>query len=67
MNVNTKFVGRLMAWKGDDESNEQDTMVEVTEVDNATGEVELAFDDRNERVYLRMKLHELWYHIGVQS
>jgi hypothetical protein len=51
------FVAKLMAFKGDDE--QQDTMVAV-EITEAPGEdVEIAFDDRGERVYLRFRLAEL--------
>jgi hypothetical protein len=51
------FVAKLMAFKGDDE--QQDTMVAV-EITEAPGDdVEIAFDDRGERVYLRFRLAEL--------
>ena len=51
------FVAKLMAFKGDDE--QQDAMVAV-EITEAPGEdVEIAFEDRGERVYLRFRLAEL--------
>ena len=51
------FVAKLMAFKGDDEMQDMAVAVEITE---APGEdVEIAFDDRGERVYLRFRLAEL--------
>ena len=51
------FVAKLMAFKGDDEMQDAMVAVEITE---APGEdVEIAFEDRGERVYLRFRLAEL--------
>lgn len=55
-----KFPGRIMGIdKKDDETNqEEDVLLEVTEAD-ADGLVEIAFDDRNERCYVRFRLQDL--------
>jgi hypothetical protein len=55
----TEYIGaRLLAFDGDDEANEQRTEVEIVE-NSVLGMIELAFDDRNERVYLKFKLEHL--------
>ncbi|HWS67708.1 MAG TPA: hypothetical protein VN325_33480 [Steroidobacteraceae bacterium] len=51
------FIAKLMAFKGDDETQEAMVAIEITE---APGEdVEIAFDDRGEKVYLRFRLADL--------
>lgn len=55
-----KFVGHLMAWKKRDDSDsviDEDCLLELTEAKD--GEVELSFEDRDERCYLRFSLVEL--------
>lgn len=57
----TEFAGRVMAFdkKGEgDENNDQATLVELTQV-TRSGIVEIAFNDRNERCYLKFKLSDL--------
>lgn len=54
------LVGRVMAYKDDlgDPARDEPAMVQVTEVDEE-GFVELAFDHRRERVYVRFSVGEL--------
>lgn len=56
----SKFAGRIsmIDRKNDEENNVEDVIVECTEVTDG-GEVEVAFDDRNERCYVRFKLQDL--------
>jgi hypothetical protein len=53
-----EFAGRLMCFKGDDENADGLVVVELTDT-MAGGVVELAFDDRGERVYLQFRFADL--------
>lgn len=55
-----KFAGRIVCIdrKTDDTNNEEDVLIECTELTSA-GEVEIAWTDRNERSYVRFKLADL--------
>jgi hypothetical protein len=48
------FVGKLMAFKGDDEMQDAMVAIEITEAPGQ--DVEIAFDDRGAQVYLRFRL-----------
>lgn len=54
------LAGHLMTFekKNDDENEDTDILLEVTKV-NANGEIEIAFDDRNERCYIKFSLPEV--------
>lgn len=56
----TKFAGYITAIDRDqdEESNAEDVIVECTDL-TEDGEVEIAFDDRNERCYVKFKLQDL--------
>lgn len=59
--MNNEFAGRIMAFdkKGEGDENQDDgTLIEVTTV-TQSGLIELAFNDRNERCYLKFKLSDL--------
>lgn len=58
MSANTHMAGHLMVFKSDDAIIDQATMVEVTDL-TKSGMIELAFDDRGERVYVRVPLAEM--------
>jgi hypothetical protein len=55
-----KFAGYISAYekKNDETNNEEDVIVECTDLQN-DGTVEIAWDDRNERCYMRFKLQDL--------
>ena len=56
--VQSYFPGRLMAFKDNgDEVAMEVLMLQVTEVGN--GFVEMAFDDRNERIYVAFRISDL--------
>jgi hypothetical protein len=63
-----KFVGHLTAIenKNDDENVNEDVLLEVVDFTEAA-EVEIAFNDRNERCYLKFSLADLVAHVGVQA
>jgi hypothetical protein len=52
------FVGHLTTFKGDNEVVNGELMIEVTEAWR-TGVVEIAFDDRGERCYVKFDLAEV--------
>lgn len=56
----TKFAGHLMAIekKSDVDNNDEDVIVECTEL-TEDGLVELAWDDRNERCYIKFNVADL--------
>lgn len=56
----TKFAGQLMALdrKRDEENNNEDVIIECTEL-TKDGVVELSWDDRNERCYIKFNLADL--------
>lgn len=56
---NPYFSGRLYAFdkKTEDENVAEQVVCELTEISNEG--VEIAFDDRNERVYLKFRLSDL--------
>jgi hypothetical protein len=61
MSMSDSVIGHLMAFKRrnpDDSVVEVDVLVELTEV-QSNGLVEIAFDDRDERVYLQLPLAEI--------
>jgi len=55
-----KFPGTIIGIdkKEDEENQREDVLVELTAAE-ADGTVELAFDDRNERCYVRFRLQDL--------
>lgn len=57
------FAGWLKTYdsKRDEENVDEGILIEVTEV-GKDSTVEIAFDDRNERVYVRLKLSDLIAH-----
>lgn len=59
--VSTYFPGRLLTFddngNGDEVATVPNLMLQVTEFGN--GFVEIAFDDRNERVYLAFRISDL--------
>lgn len=61
MNADIKrsFIATLVAIdnKTDNANTEEAVIVEV--VDNTEGQIEIAFNDRNERVYLAFRLEDL--------
>lgn len=59
-----EFVGHLTTFDRKSEEDREDcnVMLEVTQV-TAGGWVEIAFDDRNERVYLSLNLSDLARHV----
>jgi hypothetical protein len=62
--MNTEFVGRLMTFdkKGEgDEIIDQNVLLEVTDLQK-DGRIEVAFNDRNERCYLKFNLADLVAH-----
>lgn len=61
MNMNKMmFPGKIMGIdrKTDDTNQEAEVLLELTDA-NGDGEVEIAFEDRNERFYVRFFLPEL--------
>jgi hypothetical protein len=66
--MNNEFAGWLMTFEKKDDSELEDkgVLLEVTQV-KADGTVEIAFDDRNERCYLKFDLSDLMKHICLQS
>jgi hypothetical protein len=54
---NGYFVGRLMVFKNEDDLLDEQRILEITEV--STEGVEIAFDDRGERMYLKFRLSDL--------
>lgn len=56
----TKFAGHFVAIdkKRDDENNDEDVIVECTEL-TEDGVVEIAWDDRNERCYIKFSVADL--------
>jgi hypothetical protein len=62
--MNNNFAGWLRTFekKNDDEHEDTGVLLEVTSVERDST-VELAFDDRNERVYVRFKLEDLMRHV----
>jgi len=66
---NKEFVGHLLTFdkKGDgDEIIDDNVLLEVTQL-RRDGNVEVAFNDRNERCYLRFRLSDLMEHIALQA
>jgi hypothetical protein len=55
-----KFPGTIVGIdkKDDEENQREDVLVELTTAES-DGTVEIAFDDRNERCYLRFRLQDL--------
>jgi hypothetical protein len=56
--MNNVIGGHLMVFKGDDGVVDAPTLVEFTDF-KKTGVVEIAFDDRGERIYVQFPLPEL--------
>jgi hypothetical protein len=58
--LNTNFAGWLKTFdkKSDEENEDTGVLLEVTSVEHDST-VEISFDDRNERVYVRFKLTDL--------
>jgi hypothetical protein len=56
----TRLVGRLITFdrKREEETSSGDTVIEVVDF-NGSSEVEIAFNDRNERCYLKFSLAQL--------
>lgn len=56
----TKFAGHFVAIdkKDDTENNDEDVILECTEL-TKDGIVEIAWDDRNERCYIKFQLADL--------
>jgi hypothetical protein len=54
--LDTYMPGKLLCFekRGDDQTVDETVIVEVT--DTSHGEIEFAFDDRNERVYLKVPI-----------
>lgn len=64
MPINKEFVAQLMTFdkKGEgDEVVDENVLVEVTDL-RKDGLIEIAFNDRNERCYLKFPLPELLAH-----
>jgi hypothetical protein len=61
--MNHVMGGHLMVFKGDDAIADLDTLIEFTDF-KKSGIVEIAFDDRGERVYVQFPLPELLAHIA---
>jgi hypothetical protein len=62
----THMAGHLMVFKSDDTIVDQPTMLEVTDL-TKSGLVEIAFDDRGERVYVRVPLAEMMRIIAAEN
>lgn len=60
-----KFAARLIAFKGDD-STEDHTLVEVVDF-NGSSEVEIAFGHRDKRLYLKFSLASLIAHVAAHA
>jgi len=61
----SEFAGHLKTYddKRDEEIVDEGVLIEVTTF-NKDGTVELAFNDRNERCYLRLRLQDLMEHVS---
>lgn len=66
--MNKEFAGWLMTFEKKDDSEIEDkgVLLEVTSA-KANGQVEVAFDDRNERCYLKFDLADLMKHVCLQA
>jgi hypothetical protein len=53
-----QFAGQLIAFDTKTDEENVDTVVVVAMTDNAGGYVELACNDRNERMYLKFRLSD---------
>lgn len=56
----SKFAGHIATYekKNDETNNEEDVIIECTDLHD-DGTVEIGWDDRNERCYVRFKLQDL--------
>jgi hypothetical protein len=56
----SKFAGSIsmIDRKSDDTNNDESVVIECTDLED-DGTIEIAFDDRNERCYVRFKLQDL--------
>ena len=63
--MTNKFVGHFTSFetKNEKENVNEDVLLEVVDF-TTDAEVEIAFNDRNERCYLRFSLADLMTHIG---
>ena len=57
--MKTEFVGRLAVMKGEEDRVDESAVVEVCDVKDGNDTVEIAFNDRGERVWLTFSLADL--------
>ncbi len=65
--MNKEFVGHLMTFEkkgAGEEIVDENVLLEVTSFEQ-NGDVEIAFNDRNERCYLKFPVQELLRHIAL--
>lgn len=66
--MNNEFVGTLSTFdkkgEGDEIVDEENVLVQVTDLQK-DGRIEIAFNDRNERCYLKFSLSDLVAHAAM--